>query len=1059
MYWSRVASPKGIAPPVRAPHPFYLTRGAGTPEPHGVHICHKDATAWNQVSPGPESLSLTTPHFPFHPFAVPTWWIMDCPQLAPEDFAKRKFDFIIVGGGTAGLAVAARLSEHPGFTVGVLEAGSPAVGDNAVEFPGLAGRALGTPLDWGFETVPQKFLGGRRLPWARGKVLGGSSALNYMTWNRAARQDYDDWRDLGNPGWGWDNLLPFFKKSESFHEPGDSVRKETPVSLHDGVVGRSGPIQVSYPREFTASHKLWHRTMNSLGVETNHNHLAGSNIGCWTSVVSVDPEDITRSYATTAYYKPVSSRPNLFLLTAAEVHEVLLTREGNAPNPWKAEGVRFSHGGVEFSAFAAREVILSAGSIQSPQILELSGVGVANTHQNKATTSVFEVNPSLANPDDLRLDSVLAAACEEYAETRTGPLTILPVSVSYVPAARYIRPDTLNMLLSSTAADTSDSPTAERSRLIRRRFQSRSNMLGHVEFIFDLGNWGIDKPPLTSDGKKYGSLLQILQYPFSKGSVHIQPPVGDSNPRPRLAIDPQYFGGREGHLDLEIALRAHRFAEKIWSAQPLASIIRAQVQPSLAETGTDEDLRSWLRRVATTDWHPVGTCAMGGSAGSAGGVVDERLRVYGVKGLRVVDASVMPLQISAHLQATVNRGQCTKAQRRNTVNASLEPVMRVLRTPNPCFNFLESPYFSKMRSNQIQRQVPSLPYYSPCRCPPALHWESTTRLRRKRFSPKAPRAIRSVSYPWNLRQAKADTMLPYHSLSLWLLAASSALVHASPASTRPDFSNIIERAVAATSSSGCGKTPFSSGTKSVTVNGKQRQFIVRVPSNYDQSKPYKLIFAFHWVGGTMQDVSSGGTDKELWSYYGMQREAGETAILVAPQGINNGWANSGGEDIAFVDAMSKYIEDALCVDQQQRFSVGFSYGGAMTYAIACARAKNFKGVAVIAGGQLSGCDGGNDPVAYLGIHGISDGTLNIAGGRGLRDRFVKNNGCATTNAPEPAQGSRTHIKTEYTGCKAGYPVTWIAHDGGHWPGAVDNGPESGANSWVPGEIWSFFTNT
>lgn len=302
-------------------------------------------------------------------------------------------------------------------------------------------------------------------------------------------------------------------------------------------------------------------------------------------------------------------------------------------------------------------------------------------------------------------------------------------------------------------------------------------------------------------------------------------------------------------------------------------------------------------------------------------------------------------------------------------------------------------------------------------------------------------------------------MLLYHSLSLWLLAASPALVYASPATTRADSSNIIERAAAATSSSGCGKTPFSSGTKSVTVNGKQRQFIVRVPNNYDQSKPYKVIFAFHWVGGTMQDVSSGGSDKELWSYYGMQRSAKETAILVAPQGLNNGWANSGGEDIAFVDAMAKYIEDALCVDQQQRFSIGFSYGGAMTYAIACARAKDFKGVAVIAGGQLSGCDGGNDPVAYLGIHGISDGTLNIAGGRGLRDRFVKNNGCAATNPPEPGQGSRTHVKTEYTGCKEGYPVTWIAHDGGHWPGAVDNGPESGANSWVPGEIWSFFTQT
>ena len=235
-----------------------------------------------------------------------------------------------------------------------------------------------------------------------------------------------------------------------------------------------------------------------------------------------------------------------------------------------------------------------------------------------------------------------------------GPLTILPVSVSYVPVSRFIQPETLNMLLSSAATDASRSPTADRDRLLRRHFENRSSMLGHVEFIFDLGNWGIDRPPVTSDGKKYGSLLQILQYPFSRGSVHIQPPVMGGNPgRPQLAIDPQYFGGRNGHLDLEIAFRAHRFAEKISSTQPLASIIQTQVQPSLAETETDEGLRSWLKRVATTDWHPVGTCAMGGNAGPAGGVVDERLRVYGVKGLRVVDASVMPLQISAHLQATV----------------------------------------------------------------------------------------------------------------------------------------------------------------------------------------------------------------------------------------------------------------------------------------------------------------------------------------------------------------------------------------------------------------------
>ncbi|KAH6857186.1 putative choline dehydrogenase [Chaetomium sp. MPI-CAGE-AT-0009] len=599
---------------------------------------------------------------------------MDRLQLAPEDFAKKKFDFIIVGGGTAGLAVAARLSEHPRFTVGILEAGPLAVGDSAVDCPGLAGRALGTPLDWGFETAPQKSLGGRTVPWARGKVLGGSSALNYMTWNRAARQDYDDWRDLGNPGWGWDDLLPFFKRSESFHEPSGAIQEETPVALHHGVIGHSGPVQVSYPREFTASHKLWHRTMNALGVKTNDNHLAGSNIGCWTSVVSVDPRDVTRSYAATAYYEPISSRSNLFLLTGAEVHEILLARDENPPSPWRAEGVRFSHSGAKFSAFACREVILSAGSVQSPQILELSGVGGSavlsaagvtvkvnnpnvgeNLQDHLTTTSVFEVDSSLSNPDDLRVDSVLAAARKEYAEARTGPLAILPVSVSYVPAAQFIRQDALDMLLSSAATDSVCSPTAERDRMLHRRFKSRSSMLGHVEFIFDLGNWGIGGPPDIPKGKKYASLLQILQYPFSTGSVHIEPSTKGSGLGPRLTtcIDPRYFGGTNGHLDLQIALHAHRFAEKIASAQPLASIIEAQVWPLPTETRTDQDLRSWLRRAATTDWHPVGTCAMGGNAGPAGGVVDERLRVYGVEGLRVVDASVMPLQISAHLQATV----------------------------------------------------------------------------------------------------------------------------------------------------------------------------------------------------------------------------------------------------------------------------------------------------------------------------------------------------------------------------------------------------------------------
>ncbi|KAF2731696.1 alpha/beta-hydrolase [Polyplosphaeria fusca] len=286
-------------------------------------------------------------------------------------------------------------------------------------------------------------------------------------------------------------------------------------------------------------------------------------------------------------------------------------------------------------------------------------------------------------------------------------------------------------------------------------------------------------------------------------------------------------------------------------------------------------------------------------------------------------------------------------------------------------------------------------------------------------------------------------------LGALLLGASSILAAPATSSSSP----LIKRA----NSAGCGKSPsLTSGVKTLTVNGKSRQYTLRVPSSYSNSKPYKLIFAFHWVGGTMNDVASGGSDKELWAYYGMQKKAQESAILVAPQGISNGWGNSGGEDIAFVDAMRTAIEADLCVDTAQRFATGFSYGGSMSYSIACSRAKDFRAVAVISGGQLSGCAGGTDPIAYLGIHGISDGTLNIAGGRTLRDKFVGNNGCTKMSPKEPASGSKSHVQTDYSGCKEGYPVSWLAFDGGHAPAPVDGGSDSGAKSYTPDVIWKFF---
>ncbi|KAK0716054.1 putative choline dehydrogenase [Lasiosphaeris hirsuta] len=585
--------------------------------------------------------------------------------MSPTQFASRTFDYLVVGGGTAGLVVAARLSENPGLTVGVLEAG-PAVLDEAeISVPGRYGQSLGGKLDWCFETEPQPGLSGRELPWPRGRVLGGTSALNFMTWNRASRQDYDAWQELGNEGWGWEEFLPFFKRSETFHAPAEQLQQEHKLFYDPDTLGTEGPIHVGYAAEYSASHRLWHDTLHSLGVETNKTHVGGSNVGVWTNLGSVDPATVTRSSSATAYYLPNASRPNLFVLTDALVTEVVLSK-ADENSEWTATGVRFRHGDDEFLASATKEIIISAGTVQSPQILELSGIGGAEILSQAGVTAkvnnpnvgenlqdhimaamIFEVDPSLPTPDDLQHDTLAAAAAQkEYQESKSGPLTILPNSMAYLPFSATLPPSVLANLATQAADLTSFSL---QNRTIRHARLSPSSNLGQIEYIFDLGNWSPSfRPP--ADGKKYATCLQILQYPFSTGRIHIQP--GPDNvpataaDKPR--IDPRYYAGAAGALDLEAMTHCAAFADRIVKTKPLADIVRGRVYPP-----PEQGLEEWIVQSTITDWHPVGTCAMGGRLGVDGGVVDERLRVYGVSGLRVVDASVMPLQISAHLQATV----------------------------------------------------------------------------------------------------------------------------------------------------------------------------------------------------------------------------------------------------------------------------------------------------------------------------------------------------------------------------------------------------------------------
>ena len=251
---------------------------------------------------------------------------------------------------------------------------------------------------------------------------------------------------------------------------------------------------------------------------------------------------------------------------------------------------------------------------------------------------------------------------------------------------------------------------------------------------------------------------------------------------------------------------------------------------------------------------------------------------------------------------------------------------------------------------------------------------------------------------------------------------------------------------------GCGKAPtLTSGTRTIQSSGQNRTYILRVPDNYDSTRPYRLIFALHWLNGTAGNVSSAG-------FYGLQPLSNNSTIFVAPQGINNGWANTNGQDLTLVDDLTKLVEGGLCVDTTQVFALGWSYGGAMSYAIACARPTVFRAVTVLSGANLSGCNGGTQPVAYFGIHGTHDSVLNISNGRSLRDTFVRNNGCTAQSPREPAQGSLTHITTTYSGCRSGYPVQWAAFDGDHTPSPVDgSGSPNDARTWTSGEIWKFFT--
>ncbi|KAH7386571.1 putative esterase [Cadophora sp. MPI-SDFR-AT-0126] len=261
-------------------------------------------------------------------------------------------------------------------------------------------------------------------------------------------------------------------------------------------------------------------------------------------------------------------------------------------------------------------------------------------------------------------------------------------------------------------------------------------------------------------------------------------------------------------------------------------------------------------------------------------------------------------------------------------------------------------------------------------------------------------------------------------------------------------------------SPGCDKpATLTNGNHTITVNGKQRAFVVRLPQNYDIHKQYRLFFEFHWAHGSASQIINGGY---ATPYYGLPPlDKNNSGIYIVPEGLDEGgyqgWANTNGQDVNFTDAMLTTIQNGLCIDQNLIFSLGHSYGAGMSYALACARSKVFRAVAINSGANISGCSGGTSPVAMYIQHAIGDSTLPISAGRAIRDQFVKNNGCTPQSSEvQPPQGGHTNVV--YKGCSANYPLTWVPFQNnqntGHVPAPVDTGATV---SFTPGNNWDFFS--
>ncbi|KAI0033252.1 aryl-alcohol oxidase-like protein [Vararia minispora EC-137] len=550
---------------------------------------------------------------------------------------ESSYDFVVVGAGTAGNVLVNRLTANPNVSVLVIESGENDDGVEGLIVPFLAPDNLSnTSLIWNYTTVPQTALDNRTLAYQRGRVLGGSSSINFMFYTRGPRADFDRFANFsGDEGWSWDSVFPFMLEDEDLVPPVDG--HDTAGEFNPAVHGTSGPIQTtltgtSFP---TDSLILQTTSVNSTAFPFNIDVNSGDPLGI--SWVQTDTGGGIRHSSAVGYLHPVLTRVNLEVIANAHVTRLLNIKSRQEPD---MRGVAFySRSG--FVVYARKEVILAAGAINTPQLLMLSGIGPSAELESLGITPVIDSpavgqhmqdhplfavvwsspNSSFTLDASLRNTTFVADALEEWVTSKTGLFS--GVGTNLFGWFRF--PPSSNIF--SEFKDPAAGPTAP-----------------HVEIIFNAlqNQFRSFAQPIPDKGSYLTATLAVSS-PASRGSVKLT----SSNPFTFPAIDPGFL---THPYDLAAMIEAIHIADDFFSQSPWADL---QLLPfgAFANATTDDLLASMIRSEVTTFWHPCCTARMGANSDSSA-VVDSNLLVKGVNGLRVVDASVMA-SLTAHLQAPV----------------------------------------------------------------------------------------------------------------------------------------------------------------------------------------------------------------------------------------------------------------------------------------------------------------------------------------------------------------------------------------------------------------------